>query len=178
MIPLLFLRAIKTETQMTQAIYDFKANLINGETLDFSIFKTKVLVIVNTASLCGFTKQYQGLQQLYCDFKNHNLEVLAFPCDQFGNQEPGDNRQIENFCRNRYELSFKVFEKIKVNGEQAHPLFKYLKTELPGLFGASIKWNFTKFLISADGLPLKRFAPLTKPERLIKVIRPLLTANH
>lgn len=149
-----------------ESIYNFKAKTLQGKEIDFSDFKNKTLLIVNTASKCGFTPQYEGLEKLYQQYKDQDFVVLAFPCNQFNNQEPGDSSSIENNCLINYGVSFPVFEKVDVNGKNAHPLFTFLKAKLPGLITNSIKWNFTKFLIDAEGNPIKRFAPFTKPEKI------------
>ena len=126
-------------------------------------YKGQVVLVVNTASKCGLTPQYEGLQSLYNDFSDQGLVILGFPCNQFGKQEPGDESQISEFCEINYGVSFPMFGKIDVNGDHTHPVFKYLKDELPGMLGKNIKWNFTKFLIGKDGRPIKRFSPTTKP---------------
>lgn len=149
-----------------ESIYNFKAKTLQGKEIDFSNFKNKTLLIVNTASKCGFTPQYEGLEKLYQQYKDQDFVVLAFPCNQFNNQEPGDSSSIENNCLINYGVSFPVFEKVDVNGKNAHPLFTFLKAKLPGFITNSIKWNFTKFLIDAEGNPIKRFAPFTKPEKI------------
>ncbi len=152
------------------SIYDYKAVDIRGNERSLSEFKGKSLLIVNTASKCGFTPQYEGLQQLYDKYQG-KLEILAFPCNQFGKQEPGSSEDIQSFCDLTFKTSFPLFEKVDVNGDTTHPLFKYLKDELPGLLGSKkIKWNFTKFLIDHNGKPVKRYAPIDKPESLEKDI--------
>ena len=133
-------------------------------------FKGKTVLVVNTASKCGLTPQYEGLEKLYRTYKDKGLVILGFPCNQFANQEPGDESSISEGCLINYGVSFTMFAKVDVNGETAHPLFKYLKTELKGTFGNRIKWNFTKFLIDSEGKPLKRFSPYTKPEKMEKDI--------
>ncbi|MCH2555768.1 MAG: glutathione peroxidase [Alcanivorax sp.] len=156
-------------------LYDFEARTLDGQPRPLSDFKGKVLLIVNTASKCGFTPQYQGLQKLYDNFADRGLEVLGFPCNQFGHQEPGDAGEIGAFCEKNYGVRFPVFEKIDVNGEHAHPLFRYLKAEAPGVLGTEgIKWNFTKFLVDRDGRVVKRYAPKDKPEKLADDIEALL----
>jgi len=155
-------------------IYDFSAVTLAGEDLPLGAFEGQVLLIVNTASACGFTPQYKGLEDLQQTFKPRGFSVLGFPCNQFGSQEPGDARQIEQFCESNYHVSFPMFEKIDVNGEQAHPLYKFLKSERSGLLGSSIKWNFTKFLVDRSGRVVARHAPTTKPESLTKEIEALL----
>lgn len=157
-------------------IYDFKATDIDGELIDLSIYKGKVLLVVNTASKCGFTPQYKGLEALYQEFDQSTFAVLGFPCDQFGNQEPGDESEIKGFCELNYGVTFPLFEKIDVNGEQAHPLFNYLKNEKGGLLTKDIKWNFTKFLIDKNGQVIERFAPTTTPESIRSKIKALIEA--
>jgi glutathione peroxidase len=149
------------------SIYDFSARTIDGAEKALADFRGHPLLIVNVASKCGFTPQYTGLEALYRKYHERGFEVLGFPCDQFGHQEPGDEAQIKSFCTTTYEVTFPMFAKIKVNGPDAHPLYLYLKEARPGLLGLeSIKWNFTKFLIDKHGEPLKRFAPTDKPESL------------
>jgi glutathione peroxidase len=156
-------------------VYDFKANSLTGAPVDLSQYKGKVLLIVNTASECGFTPQYKGLESVYQQFKDKGVEVLGFPCNQFGGQEPGSSDEIGTFCERNFGVSFPLFEKIDVNGDAAHPLFQHLKKEAPGLMGTqAIKWNFTKFLVGKDGAVYKRYAPATKPEELLKDIEKLL----
>lgn len=155
-------------------VYDFEAVDINGNTRPLADFKGKVLLIVNTASACGFTPQYAGLETLYEKY-SADFAVLAFPCNQFGAQEQGDSEEIKNFCDLRFNIRFPLFEKIEVNGDGAHPLYKYLKEALPGVLGTEmIKWNFTKFLIDRDGNPVKRFAPNDKPEDIEGDIKALI----
>ena len=132
-------------------LYDFSATLNNGKDKKLSAYKGKVLLIVNTASKCGFTPQYKGLQELYAKYKDKGFELLAFPCDQFGHQEPGDDDEIKEFCEMNYGVEFPLFSKIEVNGDDAHPLYKFLKNEKGGLLSDSIKWNFTKFLVDKQG---------------------------
>lgn len=159
---------------MSQTIYDFKATSLKGEEISLDKYKGKILIIVNTASKCGFTGQYAGLEELYRKYRKDGLEILGFPCNQFGNQEPGDANEIEQGCLINYGVSFQMFAKIEVNGKNAHPLFIYLKKRLSGFFGSRIKWNFTKFVAGRDGKPLKRFAPATTPEKMESFIRELL----
>ena len=147
-------------------IYDFSAKLNDGKEKKLSIYKGKVLLIVNTASRCGNTPQYKGLQQLYDKYKDRGFEVLAFPCNQFGHQEPGNDEDIREFCDLNYGVEFPLFSKIEVNGENAHPLYKFLKSEKGGLLGDAIKWNFTKFLIDKQGNVVDRYAPMTQPQRI------------
>ncbi|MDR6661494.1 glutathione peroxidase [Tardiphaga robiniae] len=155
-------------------ISDFSANALTGEPVALKQFEGKVLLIVNTASACGFTPQYAGLERLQQDFASRGFSVLGFPCNQFGAQEPGDSRQIESFCEANYHITFPLFEKIDVNGAGAHPLYNYLKSEKSGLLGSGIKWNFTKFLIDRSGRVVERFAPTAKPESLREKIEALL----
>ena len=147
-------------------LYDFSAKLNNGTDQSFSAYKGKVLLIVNTASECGFTPQYKGLQELYAKYHHRGLEVLGFPCDQFGHQEPGSDAEIQSFCELNYGVTFPIFSKIVVNGCGTHPLYKFLKNEKGGLLGDAIKWNFTKFLVDKQGTVVERFAPQTAPERI------------
>ena len=155
--------------------YDFNAKTIDGEDKPLADYKGKVTLIVNTASKCGFTPQYEGLEALYKQYRDQGLVILGFPCDQFGHQEPGDEEEIKNFCSLTYDVSFPMFSKIEVNGDNAHPLYKYLKDEKRGLLGTGgIKWNFTKFLVDKDGQVVKRYAPTDKPESLAKDIEALL----
>jgi glutathione peroxidase len=156
------------------SVYDFSAVTLAGEELSLRQFEGTVLLIVNTASACGFTPQYKGLEDLHQALKPRGFSVLGFPCNQFGSQEPGDAKQIEAFCAGNYGISFPLFQKIDVNGDKAHPLYKYLKTAKSGLLGASIKWNFTKFLIDRRGQVVARHAPTTKPQSLTKEIEALL----
>ena len=157
------------------SIYDFQARTLDGEEKNLADFRGKVLLIVNTASKCGFTPQYQGLQKLYDNFADRGLEVLGFPCNQFGHQEPGGAGEIGAFCEKNYGVGFPMFDKIDVNGDDAHPLFRFLKAEAPGVLGTeAIKWNFTKFLVDRDGNVVKRYAPKDKPEKLADDIEALL----
>jgi glutathione peroxidase len=155
-------------------ISDFSANALTGEPVALKQFEGKVLLIVNTASACGFTPQYAGLERLQQDFAPRGFSVLGFPCNQFGAQEPGDAKAIERFCEANYHITFPLFEKIDVNGAGAHPLYNYLKSEKSGLLGSGIKWNFTKFLIDRSGRVVERFAPTAKPESLREKIEALL----
>ena len=156
-------------------VYDHSAKTLNGQTVPLSDYKGQVLLIVNTASECGFTPQYQGLEALYRKLKPEGFSVLGFPCNQFGAQEPGDEKEIARFCSDNYAISFPMFAKIDVNGEGAHPLFRYLQSAKAGLLGSEpIKWNFTKFLIDRQGNAVGRFAPSTKPANLEDAIRRLL----
>jgi len=155
-------------------VHDFTARSLAGEDVSLKQFEGKVLLIVNTASKCGFTPQYRGLEALHRELSPRGFAVLGFPCNQFGGQEPGDAQQIEEFCANKYDVSFPMFEKIDVNGSAAHPLYKYLKGEKSGLLGSTIKWNFTKFLVDRSGKVVARFAPTATPEGLKKDIEALL----
>lgn len=155
--------------------YDFEAENISGKTISMSKYKGKTVVIVNTASKCGLTPQYEGLEILFQKYEAQGLVVLGFPCNQFANQESGSSREIQEFCQMNYGVSFPMFAKVDVNGENAHPLFKYLKSNLGGgLFGSKIKWNFTKFVIDKNGKPVKRFSPVTKPKKMESTIKKLL----
>lgn len=155
--------------------YDFTARDIDGKAQSLSKYKGDVLLIVNVASKCGFTKQYTGLEALYREHKDQGFQVLGFPCDQFGHQEPGDEAEIKNFCSLTYDVSFPMFAKIDVNGSKADPLYKWLKEQKSGLLGiGAIKWNFTKFLIDRNGSVIKRFAPADTPESLVKDVEKLL----
>ncbi|GAA5132779.1 glutathione peroxidase [Alloalcanivorax gelatiniphagus] len=157
------------------SIYDFQARTLDGEEKSLADFRGKVLLIVNTASKCGFTPQYQGLQKLYGNFSDRGLEILGFPCNQFGHQEPGDAGEIGAFCEKNYGVGFPMFDKIDVNGDHAHPLFRFLKAEAPGVLGTeAIKWNFTKFLVDRDGQVVRRYAPKDKPEKIADDIEALL----
>ena len=156
------------------AIYDFTAQSLAGEQVPLKQYEGQVLLIVNTASACGFTPQYKGLQALHEALSPRGFAVLGFPCNQFGAQEPGDAKQIEQFCETKYAVTFPMFAKIDVNGGNAHPLFNFLKNEKSGLLGASIKWNFTKFLVDRSGKVVARHAPTAKPEGLAKEIEALL----
>lgn len=152
-------------------VYDFTVRAWDGAEVPLKGYAGKLLLIVNTATHCGFTPQYEGLQSLYETYKEYGFEILDFPCDQFGNQAPGSGEEIRAFCFNTYAASFPQFEKIEVNGGNASPLFNYLKDSLPGLLGKDIKWNFTKFLVGRDGVPLKRYAPTTLPLEIGKDLR-------
>lgn len=153
-----------------QSFYDFTAIDIKGNEVKMSDYKDSVVLVVNTASKCGFTPQFEGLQELHEKYKGQGLVILGFPSNQFGNQDPGSNQEIQEFCQINYGVTFRMFSKIEVNGENAHPLYQFLKTELPGSPGKGIKWNFTKFLIAKDGIPVKRFGSSVKPEKIAKDI--------
>ena len=157
--------------------YEFSAIDIDGKDVSLADYKGKVLLVVNTASKCGFTPQYTGLEALWRKHRDTGFAVLGFPCDQFGHQEPGDAEEIKNFCSLSYDVSFPMFGKIEVNGSGAHPFYQWLKKEKSGLFGiGAIKWNFTKFLVGRDGSVLKRYAPTDKPEDIEADIRAALNA--
>jgi glutathione peroxidase len=157
------------------SIYDFEANTLRGEEESLAKYKGKVLLVVNTASKCGFTPQYKGLQEVYDKFKGRGFEVLGFPSNQFAGQEPGESEDIAEFCEINYGVSFPMYEKVDVKGDEAHPLFKYLSKEAPGVLGSkSVKWNFTKFLVDQEGRVLKRFAPQTTPDQIEADIAKLL----
>lgn len=160
---------------MNNDIYQFSATDTSGQAIDLTTYKDKVMLIVNTASDCGFTPQYKGLQDLYQKYQDQGFEVLAFPCNQFKQQEKGSDAEIKQFCDLRFNIQFPLFSKIDVNGENAHPLFNFLKSEAPGLLGSKgIKWNFTKFLVNKQGKVIKRYAPTTKPEAIESDIKELL----
>ncbi|EME8857976.1 glutathione peroxidase [Enterobacter mori] len=146
--------------------YQLTATSLDSRPISMADYAGKVVLVVNTASQCGFTPQYAGLEALYKKYADRGLVMLGFPCNQFGKQEPGGADEISKTCHINYGVSFPMFEKVEVNGSAAHPLFRYLKNELPGVLGGRIKWNFTKFLIGRDGKPLKRFAPMTTPEKI------------
>jgi glutathione peroxidase len=160
--------------RLSMTVHDFSAKLNSGSQKNLADYKGKVLLIVNTASQCGFTPQYKGLQELYAKYHSQGLEVLGFPCDQFGHQEPGSDEEIKTFCETSYAVNFPLFSKIDVNGAHAHPLYKFLKDEKGGLLGDAIKWNFTKFLIDKQGSVVERFAPTTTPEAIDAKIQALL----
>ncbi|WP_434798306.1 glutathione peroxidase [Terrisporobacter vanillatitrophus] len=154
--------------------YDFKANKMNGQEVSMSDYKGKIVLVVNTASKCGLTPQFEGLEALYKGYKDKGLEILGFPCNQFANQDKGSNEEIHEFCQLNYGVSFTMFEKIYVNGNNAHPLYKYLKNEAKGLLSKEIKWNFTKFLIDSEGNVVKRYAPTVEPLKIKDDIENLL----
>lgn len=160
---------------MKQGFYDFSAISLQGKEIDMDEYKGKVVLVVNTASKCGLTPQYEGLEKLYRDYKDKGLVILGFPCNQFAGQEPGDEKSISEGCLINYGVTFPMFAKTDVNGANAHPIYKYLKSELKGgLLGSSIKWNFAKFLIDKEGKPYKRYSPTTAPENLKEDIEELL----
>lgn len=154
--------------------YDLEAEQLNGERISMAVFKGRTVIVVNTASKCGFTPQYEGLEKLYQNYKDRGLVVLGFPCNQFGNQEAGSSDEIQEFCELNYGVSFPMFEKIEVNGPNEHPIFKFLKAKRSGFLGSKIKWNFTKFLIDKKGNPVKRFASITTPEKMEAAILEIL----
>jgi len=158
----------------TNTFYQFSAKSLQGKEINMETYKGKTILVVNTASKCGFTPQFEGLENLYRKYKDKGFVVLGFPCNQFANQEPGDEKSISEGCLINYGVTFPMFSKIEVNGENAHPIYKYLKQELKGFLGSKIKWNFTKFLIDAEGNPVKRFSPSTTPEKIDKVLERLL----
>jgi glutathione peroxidase len=160
---------------MSDTIYQFDAILNNGENIKFKDYEGKVLLIVNTASKCGFTPQYEGLQNLYKQFESKGLEVLGFPCDQFGHQEPGADAEIQEFCSLNFNINFPLFKKIEVNGLNTAPVYQYLKKAAPGVMGSkTVKWNFTKFLVNKQGKVTKRYASTTKPAEMLQDIEKLL----
>lgn len=167
--------SLAADNASKSSIYDFKLKDIDGKMVDFSKYKGKVLLIVNVASKCGFTKQYSGLQELYLRYKNKGFEILAFPCNQFGGQEPGTNEEIKSFCSNKYDVSFPVFDKIDVNGDKQSPLYKFLKANQD--VKDDIKWNFTKFLISKDGNTIKRYESQITPENLDQDVNKFVFSN-
>ncbi|WP_440134715.1 hypothetical protein [Chitinophaga sancti] len=156
------------------SIYDFNAKTLSGSDESLGKYKGKTIIVVNTASKCGLTPQYEGLEKLYKKYKDQGLVILGFPCSQFANQELNSSKEIEEFCQVNYGVSFPMFDKVDVNGKGAHPIFTYLKNELGGVLGNNIKWNFTKFVIDKNGKPVKRFAPTTKPEKMDTFISELL----
>ncbi|MEW5552355.1 glutathione peroxidase [Peribacillus frigoritolerans] len=157
------------------SIYEFEVTKINGETISLEEYKGKVMIIVNTASKCGFSPQYDDLQSLYVQYKEDGVVVLGFPCNQFLNQEPGDDLEIDSYCKLNHGVTFPMFAKVNVKGKEAHPLFSYLTENAPGVMGSkSIKWNFTKFLIDRNGNIVSRFAPKTKPLEMEEDIKKLI----
>jgi len=159
---------------MKTQFYDFSAQTLQGKEIKMDAYKGKTVLVVNTASKCGLTPQFEGLEKLNQKYKDKGLVILGFPCNQFAGQEPGDHKSISEGCVINYGVTFQMFSKIDVNGENAHPIYKYLKNELSGLLGNKIKWNFTKFLIDSNGKPLKRFSPTTKPEKIDKYLETIL----
>lgn len=163
-------------------IYEFNAKDLNGNEVDFAQFKDKVLLIVNTASKCGFTPQFEGLEKLYQSYKDQGLVVIGFPCNQFGSQDPGSNEEIGEFCQKNYGVSFLMMQKIEVNGDNEHPLYTWLKKQEGGFLTDGIKWNFTKFLVNRQGEVVDRYAPTTKPEaiepEIVKLLGQFLTGHQ
>jgi len=162
------------QQKSTMNFYHFKAKSLQGKEISMKNYAGKVVLIVNTASKCGFTHQYEGLEKLYNEYKDKGLVILGFPCNQFGNQEPGSAEEISKFCTLSYKVDFPMFSKIEVNGEKADPLYKYLKEELPGTLGNDIKWNFTKFLLDRNGKPFKRYESKVEPIDITSEIVKLL----
>jgi glutathione peroxidase len=160
---------------MEDNFYQFTAVSLQGREISMDSYKGKVVLVVNTASKCGLTPQYEGLERLYQNYKNRGLVILGFPCNQFGRQEPGSEKEISEGCLINYGVTFQMFSKIEVNGVDAHPIYKFLKDRLSGFIGKSIRWNFTKFLIDSRGIPVKRFSPSTTPEKLVNDIEKLLS---
>jgi glutathione peroxidase len=159
---------------MKTSFYDFSATSLQGKEVSMDGFKGKTVLVVNTASKCGLTPQFEGLEDLYRKYKEKGLVILGFPSNQFANQEPGDEKSIAEGCVINYGVTFPMFAKVDVNGEGAHPLFKYLRKSLGGFFGDQIKWNFTKFLVDASGKPVKRFSPFTKPEAIDRYLSKMM----
>ena len=159
---------------MDSSFYDFSATDIDGNEVSMAEYRGKTVLVVNTASKCGFSPQYGELQKLYEQYRDQGLVILGFPCNQFANQEPGTEEEIRQICTRNFGVTFPLFRKIEVNGSEAHPLYKYLTSALPGKLGKRIKWNFTKFLIGPDGKPVQRFAPADPPLKLIPYIEELL----
>lgn len=162
------------KNKFMKTLYDFSATSLQGTEIDFSQYRGKVVLVVNTASKCGLTPQYEGLEALYQKYKDKGLVILGFPCNQFANQEPGNEKDIQENCLVNYGVSFQMFKKIDVNGKEEHPLYTFLKESKKGLFGKRILWNFAKFLIDKNGVPVKRFSPIFKPEKIEKYILELL----
>jgi glutathione peroxidase len=159
---------------MQSKFYSLSAQTIQGKEINMENYKGKTVLVVNTASKCGLTPQFEGLEELNQKYKDKGLVILGFPCNQFANQEPGDEKSISQGCVINYGVTFQMFSKVDVNGRNAHPIYKYLKKELSGLFGGAIKWNFTKFLIDANGKPVKRFSPFSKPSDIDKYLQAIL----
>jgi glutathione peroxidase-family protein/uncharacterized membrane protein len=164
----------KKNEASNQSFFDFEAKLLSGKSVSMSLYKGKTIIVVNTASKCGLTPHYKGLENLYQKHKDRGLVILGFPCNQFANQESGSAKDIEEFCQINYGVSFTMFDKIEVNGKNAHPIFKYLKAHLPGIIGGKIEWNFTKFVIDKNGKPVHRFFPATTPEKMERFIEKIL----
>lgn len=172
---LFLMGTLATFAQNGMPFYTFSAKPLTGnQTISLKEYKGKVVLVVNTASKCGFTPQYEGLERLYKKYKDRGLIILGFPCNQFGGQEPGSSEEIAKFCSLKYNVTFPMFQKIEVNGDKADPLYKYLKEALPGTLGNDIKWNFTKFLLDKNGKPIKRYGSTTKPDEIAAEIEKLL----
>ena len=154
-----------------EEFYQLSAKSLLGKEISMNRYRGKTVLVVNTASKCGFTPQYEGLEKLYEKYRDQGFEILGFPCNQFGGQEPRDEKSIASGCVNIYGITFQMFSKVEVNGKNAHPIFKFLKSKLGSVFGSRIKWNFTKFLIGPDGTPIKRFSPSTKPEAIDRYLQ-------
>jgi len=170
-----FLITLLNAGEPMKHFYDFKANAISGEMISMSAYKDKVVLVVNVASQCGFTPQYKGFEKLYKSYQKKGFEILAFPSNQFGGQEPGSNEEIQKFCTVKFDVTFPLFSKIDVNGDNTHPLFRFLKKEATGFLGTEgIKWNFTKFLIDKQGKVIERYGSSTEPEKIAKDIEELL----
>ena len=156
---------------MNKDFYAFLADNLQGKAVSMNVYRGKAVLVVNTASKCGLTPQYKGLESLYREYRDNGLVILGFPCNQFGRQEPGEEKSVSEGCLINYGVSFPMFSKIDVNGKNAHPLYIYLKNELGGVMGGAVKWNFTKFLIDRQGNPVKRFAPVTTPKKITEWIK-------
>ena len=163
---------------MKSNFHQLEAKNLHGKIVSMEDYNGKTVLVVNTASKCGLTPQFEGLENLYEKYKDDGFVILGFPCNQFGNQEPGDEKSISEGCLINYGVTFPMFSKINVNGDNAHPIYKYLKNELKGIFGSKIKWNFAKFLIDENGNPIKRFTPITKPATIEKYIKEVLKIQH
>lgn len=174
MFSIALINVLALTAQNDKGFYSYDAKSITGNMVKMKSYQGNVVLIVNTASKCGFTPQYEGLENLYKKFKDKGLVILGFPCNQFASQEPGNAEEISKFCSLKYGVTFPMFQKIDVNGNNADPLYKFLKSALPGTFGNEIKWNFTKFLIDKKGNPVNRYAPTTKPEDITADIEKLL----
>jgi len=158
------------------SLQDFSATSLDGQEVDLSAYAGQVVLVVNTASQCGFTPQYQGLQELFTQYHDQGFSVIGFPCDQFGNQEPGDSAEIGAFCEKNYGVTFPMMSKVEVNGDNAHPVYQWLRQEKGGMLGSKIKWNFTKYLVGKDGQVIDRYAPTTKPEKIAGDVEKALRA--
>jgi len=158
------------------SLQDFTATSLDGQEVDLSAYAGQVVLVVNTASECGFTPQYEGLQQLHETYADQGFTVIGFPCDQFGGQEPGDDAEIGAFCQKNYGVTFPMMSKVEVNGDNAHPVYAWLRSEKGGVLGSKIKWNFTKYLVGKDGQVIDRYAPTTKPEKIAGDVEKALEA--